>query len=215
MSSVDPTASGGSPSDSEPKVSPLEWARGQLSTGAIILGEEHTRSFTRKLILKLIAESRVKRLFLELMDFELDFENPEGPKIGKYLRTRRGNDIANDEHWTSQSTLAYRRLADKLANDVPLSTLIEHAVKADAKVYLIDNNAGVQVGRQAMILRNQAMGKEFETVMTKKSKNPQKQIEMRAAGSVILVGADHLNGTSSVTAACKLADDRALDLSKY
>lgn len=214
MSNPDPTAHSGPSSGSGKGGDVLGWARDMLSTGAIILGEVHTKEFTREFILQLIEAGLVTRLFIELWDFETTFAEKGAPTIGKHLRTRRGHDLASDQVWTSQASLFYRGLADKLKNKVPISTLIERAVAAGVKVYLIDGELGVQTTTDGMVKRNAFMAREYLRVMNKTSKkDPRKTLEMRSVGSVILVGAAHLNGPRSIQVECKIDDNRAKDLS--
>lgn len=213
MSNPDPTAHAGPSSGSDRGGDVVGWAREKLSTGAIILGEVHTKEFTRQFILDLMAGGLVTRLFIELWDFGTA-DTDDAPPIGKHLRTRRGQDLEGDNVWGNEMSKFYRSLADKLKNKVPISTLIERAVKAGVKVYLIDGAPGVQTTREAMTERNAVMAKEYLRVLGKPSKtDPRKTLDMRSIGSVILVGADHLKGPSSMPELCKLPEDRVKDLS--
>jgi hypothetical protein len=184
----------------------------QLDDGPVFLGEQHTRPDTRALLVDLMKAGRVSELFLELGSLELEDLGIEADPGGHvrtvtdHLRGHTGRTPSDDSVFGAfEMGMGY---VDIHKNEISLSALIKEAQKAGVRVYSFDNEPGRdRTSAAAMERRNAHVTKEFARSQS-----------AGHAGTVLLVGADHLkpekcgNGMT-IQRACGVEDGRVHDLS--
>lgn len=179
----------------------------KLATGPLFLGEHHERAAARAVLLDLIAEGSVKRLFIEAAEEATDI--PGYTNISDFLRKNAGNDITSVDGWSElDPVIAY--IDNRNANAIPLREVIVTAVAAGVAVTFFDNHVSMsRTSAKAMVGRNSVMAHTF---LEHGGLEP---------GSVALVGSMHFSVSygnhweTTVAGACGLGFDRLIDLSRF
>jgi hypothetical protein len=190
-------------------------AAAKLTQGAVVLGERHNVPYARAVVLDLITEGCVTKLFLELPDLSMKNLSMLGVSgegyVSDYLQAKAkdNTDLTGDTVWEAFKALS-RFIFKKHDNVIDVYTVIQHAVAHGVKVYFYDRLKVDKPGApEGMQLRNEDMGKIFCT-----------NAAADEPGVVLLIGVSHLHPTASgkvydhtVQAQCKIGFFQVIDLS--
>lgn len=159
-----------------------------LKTGPIILGENHEQPFARELIVALIIDKAVKKLFLEIPEITVDENLSTNPTHGSpscYLKNSSRQ--YDDTFATTIESCINQRATDR---SFKLGSLIKYALKHgkfpiylhDAPLKLVGSQEDAMT-EKGLITRNQYAEKIIK---------PHLQDSNQGAGVVILVGRGHI-----------------------
>lgn len=131
-----------------------------LAKSRMIIGETHSKPYARAVILDLIEEGLVGKLFLEIPNENISFLNIAGVRSYQdYFDSKIGHMVQFDNSWAQIQNYISGSITHD--NSIPLTELIRVALRHGVKVIAYDvavNQYG-RINRYHLAKRNEAMGK--------------------------------------------------------
>ncbi|OXJ21383.1 hypothetical protein CFB82_41550 [Burkholderia sp. HI2714] len=159
----------------DPEKQLLKNAIAKLNNGTLIVGESHGSPASRELILRLIDEGKISKVFLEIPHAYQDAVLPPG----------KGKGWIETSEWKENKSMLNDMLrGSEYDNPVKLTDIIEKSLEKGVNVYFADANGGYGTHPRVMHSRNKEFAQHY---MDNSVPNE--------PGAIILIGDDHLKDT--------------------
>jgi hypothetical protein len=187
----------------------------QLSDGPVVLGERHALPHARALVLDLIAQGKVKKLFVELPSYFYKSTEPDesGRRathkkgLSTHLRETAGTPLAKDKAWKQVKPELKSR---SYPNDIPMWDLVKTAKEAGVQLYFWDKFENRENTSTKSLAERNRVGAEIFL----------RETQSQAEGAVLLAGFGHTfpgmvgGDKNTLQQLCGIPSERLHNLSK-